>query len=66
MATATNQGTGRRLSKPSLTNMPYEVGIQVIDQIVNSPVPDFSDTEAEVQRIRNNIREKRKKKAQMV
>ena len=46
--------------------MPYEVGIQVIDQIVNSPVPDFSDTEAEVQRIRNNIREKRKKKAQTV
>ena len=58
---AVNQYMNRRFAKPSLTNLPYDLGRQIIDQMINTPVPDFTDTEEEVQRVRANIRKQRKK-----
>lgn len=63
MATATRNNTNTRYGKPSLTDLPYELGKGVIDQIINTPKPDFSDTEREVKRIKALIRAQRKQRS---
>ena len=52
-----------RYGKPSLTDLPYELGKSIIDQIMNTPAPDFSDTEQEVQRVKTYIQMQKEKKA---
>ena len=44
MATTTRNDTNIRFGKPSLTDLPYELGRDIVDQIINTPKPDFSDT----------------------
>ena len=48
-------------SKPSMTDLPYELGKDIIEQIMSSPKPDFSDTRIEVEEIHRKIMEERKK-----
>ena len=40
--------TAVRFGKPSMTNLPYELGRSIINTIVNSPKPDFTDTDIEI------------------
>lgn len=44
-----------RYGKPSLTNLPRDLWVRITDQIMNTPRPDFSDTDQEIERIRNQI-----------
>ena len=60
MATTTRNDTNIRFGKPSLTDLPYELGRDIIDQIINTPKPDFSDTEKEVRRVKALIRAQKK------
>ena len=60
MATATRNDANTRFGKPSLTDPPYELGRDIIDQIINTPKPDFSDTEKEVRRVKALIRAQKK------
>ena len=56
MATTTGNDTNIRFGKPSLMDLPYELGRDIIDQIINTPKPDFSDTEKEVRKVKALIR----------
>ena len=53
---------GVRIGKPSMTDLPYDLGKRIIDQIMSTPKPDFSDTELEVERVKEQIRAQRRKK----
>ncbi len=48
---------GNRFGKPSMTDLPYELGRSIIDTIMNTPAPDFSDTNEEIDRTISQIKE---------
>ena len=49
-----------RYGKPSMTNLPYELGRHIIEQIMNSPKPDFTEMDKEVAKLEEQILLERK------
>ena len=57
---------GTRIGKPSMTDLPFDLGKRIIDQILETPKPDFSNTEAEVRRVKDFMRAQRQQKEKRV
>ena len=57
MATAVKNATQKpiRFGKPSMTNLPYELGVRIMNTIMNSPKPDFTDTDREIAELEARI-----------
>ena len=57
MATAVKNATQKpiRFGKPSMTNLPYELGVRIMNTIMNSPKPDFTDTDIEIAELEARI-----------
>ena len=58
--------TARRYGKPSLTNLPYELGKSIIDQIMSTPKPDFTEMRKRANEVEEKILEARADNAQQV
>ena len=50
-----------RFKKPSMTNLPKELGISIFRQIMNSPAPDREKMRAESRRLTEENMKVRKK-----
>lgn len=48
-----------RIGKPSMNDMPYDLGKRVVEQILNAPKPDYTAMDQEIESIEQHIREKR-------
>ena len=61
MATAVKNATQKpiRFGKPSMTNLPYDLGVRIINTIINSPKPDFTEANKEIDELMKKIDEER-------
>ena len=56
MATArANVANTVRFGKPSMTDLPYELGRRIFSQMNSTPKPDFTKTRKEVDEIKQKI-----------
>ena len=55
MATTVQNAKPIRFGKPSMTNLPYDLGSRIINTIMNSPKPDFTDTDVEIAELEARI-----------
>ena len=49
--------------RPSMTNLPYDLGISIYNTIINSPAPDFTKADQEVMRLKEKVREEWQREA---
>lgn len=49
--------------KPSMTNMPSEIGSVIITQIMNTPAPDDDDLKEQVKEFEKRVIEARKRRS---
>lgn len=59
MATAVQDTKPIRFGKPSMTNLPYDLGSRIIKTIMNSPKPDFTEADKEIAELMKRIDEER-------
>ncbi len=59
MATAVQNQKPIRFGKPSMTNLPYDLGSRIINTIISSPKPDFTETDRIVSELMQKIDEER-------
>ena len=61
MPTAVKKSTKKpiRFGKPSMTNLPYNLGVRIINTIINSPKPDFTEANKEIDALMKKIDEER-------
>jgi len=45
----------RRYIKPCMTNIPGELGKQVISTIINTPLPDFTEVDKEISEMKKKL-----------
>ena len=45
----------RRYIKPCMTNIPGELGKQVISTIINTPLPDFTEVDKEISEMKLSL-----------
>ncbi|MBR1597937.1 MAG: hypothetical protein IJ661_03365 [Lachnospiraceae bacterium] len=50
-----------RYGKPSMTDLPYELGVRIMEQIMNAPKPDFTNADKEIAEITKRIKAAREK-----
>ena len=55
MATAVQDTKPIRFGKPSMTNLPYDLGSRIIKTIMNSPKPDFTEADKEIAELEARI-----------
>lgn len=41
--------------KPCMTNLPYDLGVKIFEQILNTPKPDYEKIHKEARRIEKEI-----------
>ena len=41
--------------KPCMTNLPYDLGVKIFEQILNTPRPDYDKMEEEANRLEQEI-----------
>ncbi len=51
-----------RYDKPSMTNMPREVGLRIFNEILNSPVPDRKKMMDEADMLEKQMKAEREKR----
>ena len=59
MATTVQNAKPIQFGKPSMTNLPYDLGSRIINTIINSPKPDFTETDRIVSELMKKIDEER-------
>ena len=55
MATAVQNQKPIRFGKPSMTNLPYDLGSRIINTIISSPKPDFTAADKEIAELEARI-----------
>ncbi|SEA89751.1 hypothetical protein SAMN05216349_1475 [Oribacterium sp. KHPX15] len=45
----------QNFGKPSMTDLPYDLGKRIINTILNSPKPDFTDSDKEIAELEEKI-----------
>ena len=53
--TSVNIASHVRLAKPSLTNLPYDLGRRIFEEMGNAKKPDFTDAREEVEEVKQRI-----------
>lgn len=51
------------IGKPSLTNLPYDLGKKIFEQIRNTPKPDFARADAEIEALYRRLEEESQRRA---
>ena len=62
MATMVQNPSPIRFGKPSMTNLPYDLGSRIINTIINSPKPDFTAADKEIAELEARILKDRETK----
>ena len=44
-----------RFGKPSMTNLPYDLGMRIINTIMHTPKPDFTEADGEIAELEEKI-----------
>ena len=62
MVTDTIKKPNPIFGKPSMTDLPYDLGKRIITTIINSPKPDFTDSDKEIAELEAKILKDRAEK----